>query len=325
MVMARLDLHVHSTASDGRLTPSELVTRAVEADFVVLAIADHDTVGGLPEAMAASREAGLSLLPAVELSVELGPIADGSAHLLGYFPGSSPSDLLDPANPFHEALERVRRGRAERNPGILRLLSRMGMPLETREVEEISGGGVLGRPHIAEAMVRRGYVRSTREAFDRFLARGRPAYVDRDRLGILEALEVIGANSGIPVLAHPGLMPLEDHELASLIGSVSGAGVRGIEVYYPRHGRARIDLLLETARDLDLMVTGGSDFHGFPDDSSALSGETGGFAVNAESVGRFLTECGLGPFRRESHGTTTAEHCSEHAGERPAREDGWPS
>ena len=140
--------------------------------------------------------------------------------------------------------------------------------------------------------MRRGYVRSKSEAFDRFLARGRPAYVDRERLSLDEALDVILVNEGLPVIAHPGLLPFEDPELHDLLRRLAESGVLGLEAYYPRHTTSRTGLLLAAADDLDLMVTGGSDFHGFPDDSSPLSGAGDGFTVDARKVARFLKACG---------------------------------
>jgi predicted metal-dependent phosphoesterase TrpH len=142
-------------------------------------------------------------------------------------------------------------------------------------------------------MIRRGYVRGKSEAFERFLARGRPAYVERERLSLHEALDVILANEGLPVIAHPGLLPFEDQELRGLLRRLTDSGVRGLEAYYPRHSTSRTELLLASAGDLDLMVTGGSDFHGFPEDSSPLSGAGDGFTVDSRNVARFLKACGV--------------------------------
>ena len=291
--MKKLDLHVHSTASDGRLTPRQLVVNASGAGYLALAITDHDTLDGLPEAMAAAGEESLRLIPAVELSVDL-PGDWGTAHLLGYFPKTDLEVLLDPANRLTSALERVVRGRRERNPRILEKLAALGMRVPMEEVTELAGEGVLGRPHIAAAMLARGYVSSTREAFERFLARDRPAYVERERLTIGEAFEVItmDVNGGFAVLAHPGLLPLSGGELSELVRELTSMGLMGLEVYYPRHSPTRIRLLRGLASDLDLMVTGGSDFHGLPEDSSPLGGDEDGFTVDPDRIRVFLRACG---------------------------------
>lgn len=284
-----VDLHVHSTASDGVLPPRALVEAACARGLAALAISDHDTVGGIREAAAASGGTGLVFIPAVELSINL--LSGGSAHLLGYFPGTAPELLDDPLTPLGRSLQRVRDARGMRNPRIIEKLAQLGLPLFEEEVLEHAGGDVVGRPHIAQAMVSRGYVQNSREAFDRFLGRGRPAYVERDRLWENESIDLIRGMGGLPVLAHPGLLERDRTGLGALLGAMTGRGLAGVEAYYPRHSAEMTAHLSAVARDLGLFLTGGTDFHGAQDDPAVLGGTPGVFEVTAGSVGDFLSRC----------------------------------
>lgn len=288
---ATVDLHVHSTASDGALSPGSLVEIAVRLGLGAFAISDHDTVDGLPEAFEAARGTGMAFIPAVELSINL--VAGGSAHLLGYFPGSDPAALCDRSASLGRALARVRAARETRNPRIIEKLAQLGMPLFEEEVLEHAGGDVVGRPHIAQAMLARGYVQSSREAFDRFLARGKPAYVERERLWDSEALEIIRDLGGLPVLAHPGLMERSADDLAALIRSLASRGLSGLEAYYPRHSPEVVAALAAEAAASGLLTTGGTDYHGSPEDTTGLGGAGGVFQVRAFQVAAFLERCGI--------------------------------
>lgn len=292
--MANVDLHTHSTASDGAHGPRELVEMAADMGLAAFAVSDHDTLDGVPEASKAAESLGLPLVPAVELSVDLA--SGGSAHLLGYFPGADVESLCSRDTPLGRALKRVRDARYERNPRILEKLSGMGMHVPAPDVERAAGEGVVGRPHIAQVMVRRGYVGSEREAFDRFLARGRPAYVERERLFADAAMGLIRDRGGIPVLAHPGLMPRSPGELSALIASLAERGLGGVEVYYPGHGEAVTAHLSETARRCGLVATGGTDYHGecstAPLGGGVLSSGSR-FTVEADEVSEFLDMCGI--------------------------------
>jgi predicted metal-dependent phosphoesterase TrpH len=286
--MAIVDLHVHSTGSDGARSPSWLVQEASSRGFRALSITDHDTFCGIPEAGAAAAETGLSLIPGVELSVELH--CGGSAHMLGYFPSQSPETWE--GGSVEQALAAVRRARDERNARIVDRLADMGVPLTMREVEEQSGGGVTGRLHIASVMVMKGAVKSTEQAFRDYLGRGAPAYVPRKRLGDYRAIDLIRENRGIPVLAHPGLLENRgETEIRALAASLRDQGLMGIEVFYPSHDGRFVGFLLETARNLGLLVTGGSDFHGV-DDRDAFPPSEGGFRVDSGQVEAFLETCG---------------------------------
>ncbi len=286
---AAVDLHVHSSASDGALSPRSLVEAALNLGLSALAISDHDTVDGLPDAFEASHGKSLLFVPAVELSINL--TTGGSAHLLGYFPGVEPAILCEPAGDLGRALAHVRSAREARNPQIIEKLVQLGYPLFEEEVLEFAGGDVVGRPHIAQALLSRGYVQSSREAFDRFLARGRPAYVERERLWENTAIEVIRQMGGLPVLAHPGLLERSHGELSSLIRSLASRGLAGVEVYYPRHSPEMVSLLEKEAASARLLMTGGTDFHGSVEDSAGLGGTRGVFVVLAGQVAGFLERC----------------------------------
>lgn len=286
-----VDLHVHSTTSDGELTPAELVEISSRKGLSVLGMCDHDTVDGLPGAAEAAAPLDVRLVLGIELSIDLRD--GGTSHLLGYFPHSSPGELVDPENELQKALETVQDGRRERNRKILVRLSSLGVGLSPGSIERIESKPVLGRPHIAKAMLREGLVSSEKEAFERYLARERPAYFERKRLSVERSIGVIRSQSGLPVLAHPGLLGKSPGELRALVESLVDDGLAGLEVYYPTHSAELEDFLLTMCEELDLMVTGGTDYHGNRMSSVPLGGEENGFHVNAKDVERFLAACGL--------------------------------
>lgn len=286
--MSICDFHVHSTASDGKLTPVELVDTAVSSSLAALAIADHDTLKGVPEAYQRAGELGLMYIPAVELSVDLH--TGGSAHLLGYFPGLSPEVLLDPSGELQKAMGVVLEGRNTRNPEIVNRFRGLGFDITMEDVEAEAGGAVVGRPHIAAVIVRKGYVSSSAEVFNRYLGSGKPAYVERKRLGDYKAIEVISQIGGLPVLAHPVYIPAEGSRgLEALICSLADAGLKGLEAYYPEHNAAMISFLEKTAKKRNLLLTGGSDFHGIKHPIPGWS--DGSFGVENTKVEDFMNEC----------------------------------
>jgi hypothetical protein len=246
-----IDLHVHSTFSDGSLTPAELVAEAAAAGLTALAVTDHDTMAGIPELAAAARGTGVRAVPGVELSVshEHGPL-----HLLGYF--------MESGVEFDAALARIQRGREERNLSIVDRLVALGAPVTWDEVLAIAGGDLVGRPHFAMALVARGYVASKDEAFARFLARGRPAYVERFRYPAVEAIGILRRAGGVAVLAHPGLLRCEGRHLRELVAELASAGLGGLEVWHSQHNLVTIRRLARLAEAHGLVATGGSDYHG---------------------------------------------------------------
>lgn len=249
-----IDLHTHTTASDGTLPPAELVRLAAAEGLSALAVTDHDTLDGLPEATAAARASGLRVIPGIELAA-LPPWSDREVHVLGYF--------VDPTEPRLAALlERMLRGRLRRGEQIVALLRDAGVTISLEDVLAAAQGDVMGRPHVADVLVDRGVVADRNEAFDRFLAFGRPAYVPRDLAPLAEALETLRGAGGVPVLAHPGHLPLGVDELAGKLPRLRAWGLRGLECDYPTHDAGLTARLQRVAAAHGLVATGGSDFHG---------------------------------------------------------------
>jgi predicted metal-dependent phosphoesterase TrpH len=246
---SRADLHTHTTFSDGSLTPTELIEQAVSRGLEVLALTDHDCTDGIAEALeAAQKHPRLLFIPGVELSTDL---PREEVHVLGYF--------LDWQNPrFQDRLARLRRSRLERGQKMLTKLKHLGIDISWQRVEEIAGDGAVGRPHIALAMLEAGHISSLEEAFERYLARNGPAYVGREKITPVEAVQLVIDASGLPVLAHP--RDLQNME--SLLLELEAAGLIGIEVYYQDYDQQAIERLLAIARQHDLLPLGGSDFHG---------------------------------------------------------------
>ena len=249
--MAFIDLHTHTTASDGTLAPKELVARAAGLGLVAVAITDHDTLAGLPEARAAGAEHGVTVVTGVELSV-----ADdrGSIHLVGLF-------LPDAPGPLAERLDWLRQRRHDRNHRILEKLKTLGVSLDYESVTALAQGAV-GRPHIAQALLARGVVSSFKEAFTRFLGAYGKAYVPKDKLTLATAIELLHAEGGLAVLAHPYLLGLSGPALAETVTRYRDAGLDAIEAFYTEHSQYQTLEYLALARKLGLAVSGGSDFHG---------------------------------------------------------------
>jgi predicted metal-dependent phosphoesterase TrpH len=246
--MGAVDLHTHTTASDGALAPRALVREAVKHGVRVLAVTDHDTTDGLAEAMEEARQhAGLEIIPGLEINCD---VAGGEVHVLGYFVNHA-------APSFQAFLGEQRRERRDRIHRIADRLAELGMPIDPAEVFAIVKEGSAGRPHVARVMVQRGYVKSLREAFDRYLHTNGPANVTRKRLTPADAVRFIAGAAGVPVLAHPGIAGKDD-----LIDELIAAGLQGIEVYYAEHTPKQIADYLDRCRRHDLVATGGSDFHG---------------------------------------------------------------
>lgn len=244
----KVDLHTHTRASDGALTPRELVRKAVEHRVGVLAITDHDSTEGIAEARAeAARHPGLTLVPGLEINCN---VEGAEIHVLGY--------LVDHEAPwFQEFLREQRAARTARVHTLAARLAEMGMPIDPAEVFALAGEAAPGRPHVAQVMVKHGYVQSVREAFDKYLRSDGPANVPRHRLSPVEAIDVIRRAGGVAVIAHPGLADRD-----ALIPELVAAGLQGIETYYAEHSGEQVRRYLDLCRRLDLVATGGSDFHG---------------------------------------------------------------
>jgi len=259
-----LDLHIHSTASDGTLTPEQLVAFALEKRFTALALADHDSVAGIEPALAAAAGTDLVVIPAVEISTDHGQT---EVHILGYFVDHRHPDLL-------AKLTAIREARAGRADAIVARLRELGVDITYEQVLQQAQGASVGRPHVAAALVANGHVNSPQEAFDRYLGRGKPGYVPRYKLTPQEAIALIRRCGGLPVLAHPGLV--RDDEL---VREIIAWGVEGLEAYHTAHTAAQSARYARLARERGLLITGGTDSHG---PGGSLPVEIGSVAVPNE-------------------------------------------
>ena len=253
-----IDLHIHSTASDGSLTPADIIDHAQKLNLAAIAITDHDSIDGSKEALQVGIPPSLHFLTGVEISTAHPPFfpGSGSFHILGY-------DIHLDNRELNQALSKLQDARKNRNPEILKRLKKLGFQISLEEVNQEVGDGQLGRPHIAYAMLKKGFVTSIDEAFDKYLGTKRPAYVDKDRIECKQAIKIIRAAGGIPVLAHPALLNIENNQkLDALLKNLMKIGLAGIEVYYPEHSPQQIRQYTELARKYDLLMTGGTDFHG---------------------------------------------------------------
>lgn len=260
---------MHSNFSDGSKTPEELIALGRASGLRAMALTDHDTVSGVPRFLAAAAESMMPAISGVEVSAE---IEVGTLHVLGYGVNTRSGFLT-------EHLRWIRDGRAERNSEILLKLNRMGLRVSEADVAGAAGAEVVGRPHIARALIAKGYVRNKREAFDRYLARGRPAYAERRRLDARGTMDLIRAAGGLPVIAHPFTLKLTAREMRTFLKKLVEAGLAGIEVYYTEHSGEMQRQYRELAEDLDLLATGGSDYHGDMTPGIELGRGSGGLLV----------------------------------------------
>jgi 3',5'-nucleoside bisphosphate phosphatase len=254
----RIDLHIHSTASDGTLLPSEILSLAQDLNIAAISITDHDTLEGSKNAISCGIPPSVKFLTGVEISAdppESFPVS-GSLHILGY--------ALDLDHPeLNQTLTMLKDSRQNRNPRILELLSGLGIDITFGELRDLAEECQLGRPHIARLMVKKGVVPSIDAAFNQYLGHGKPAYVDRFRFGCEDTIRIISDAGGIPVLAHPMLLNIQQNDIfENFIAVLTEMGMRGIEVYYPEHTRELVAYYTRIARRHDLLITGGTDFHG---------------------------------------------------------------
>jgi len=250
VVATTLDLHTHSTASDGLYAPAELVKLAHQAGLTTIALTDHDTTNGLAEAQAAGATLGVTVIPGIEINTYL-PQGRGEAHVLGYY--------LDTANPDLQAFLRfLRDARVQRGERMVALLREQGFDITWERVRELARGTV-GRPHVALALMEKGYAESISDAFNRYISPGRPAYVPRFKMTPEDAVRMLRSVRGVPVLAHPmRLYGLEDDLLPRLME----AGLLGLECYYGDYDEPTVEHLLALAEQYGLVATGGTDYHG---------------------------------------------------------------
>ena len=246
----KADLHLHSTASDGTCAPEELVRRAHAMGLTCMALTDHDSVEGVDSAAREARRLGMTLIPGVELSCG----AAKEIHVLGY--GIDPGCAA-----FVSFCQRRRQEREERAAQMVERLAQAGKPVSLKRVRELARG-VVGRPHVARALVEAGHATSMNDAFDRFLTPGRCAYVPKREVKVAEGVAVICEAGGVAVLAHPMELKLGDASLTSLVEEWKAQGLAGVEVYHPSAANNQTPFLLSLVRREGLLVTGGSDYHG---------------------------------------------------------------
>lgn len=258
-----VDLHCHSTASDGTLSPAQVVQLARDSGLSALALTDHDTAGGIHEAQNEANRLGIDFLPGIEISAEFPH--PGTLHILGYG--------VNPDSPQLKSLtETLLSGRDNRNPRIIEKLNQLGVAITLQEVEDEAKKDLadpagskkpIGRPHIAAVLLRKGYVSSVKQAFDKYLAQGAPAYFDKERLTPRQALQCIRDSGGLPVLAHPIQLRTEnDAQLDRIVKDLVDLGLAGIEIFHSDHDATWVAKCTQLADHYHLLKTGGSDFHG---------------------------------------------------------------
>ncbi len=271
--VSQVDLHIHTTASDGRFSPAEIVQKSAGLGLTVIAISDHDTVAGIAPALEAAKAyPELKVIPCVEISTDA---PSGEVHVLGYFVESSNHEL-------QATLERFRTSRQERAQRMINKLEDLGIHIDWQRVQEIVGGDSIGRPHIAQAMLEKDYITSLGEAFTKFLGRGKAAYVERKRMSPIKAVQLILRANGLPVLAHP----LTVNNPETMTAELKTAGLVGIEAYYNNYTADEINRLTSLAKKHNLITTGGSDYHGL---DSSTENMIGSVNVPMESAERLIT------------------------------------
>jgi predicted metal-dependent phosphoesterase TrpH len=259
---ALVDLHLHTTASDGRLSPTELVQLVADKGLQQVSISDHDSTEGLEEAFRAAQQfTDLRIIPGIELSTD---IPGDEIHMLGYF---IQYDDIE----FQQTLEQFRRGRVDRAREMVERLAALGVQLEWDRVQEIAGDGSVGRPHIALAMVEKGYCKEPKDAFPEYLGRNGLAYVERTKMTPEDAMQLLLKVGGVPVLAHPAYLS----DLDATLPQLKAAGLMGMEVYYSRFEPDTIKHLQDLANQYDLIPSGGSDYHGLGNADEPLPGSMG--------------------------------------------------
>lgn len=267
----QVDLHLHTTHSDGTLTPTEIVDLCVERGLRVISVSDHDTTNGLPEAMqAAERHPDLTIIPGIELSTD---VPGSEIHILGYF-----------VDHYDESLQRIlgefREGRLNRGMRMVQKLNDLGVGISWERVQEIAGDASIGRPHIAQALVEGGYVKYSKDAFDKYIGRNGPAYAERPKLTPEDAVRLLIEHGALPVIAHPTYSASKSDRtgipsLAKILTSLKAAGIVGMEVYYGDYTPDQVEMLRELADDFDLIPCGGSDYHALGNPGEPEPGRAG--------------------------------------------------
>lgn len=270
--MSGIDLHTHSTASDGTFSPWELVREAKRKDLEAIAVTDHDTTTGLKEAVQAGHELGIEVIPGCELSLDYSP---GYMHLIGLWLPQHPIKL-------NATLQDLRAKRHTRNKQIIAKLQNLGIDISYEQVKALAGQASVGRPHIARILVQKGVVSSLNSAFADYLGKSAKAYAPKEKLTPAEAIQVLKQEQATIILAHPYSLALNSFDLQKEIKKLKKLGLNGIEVYYPGHTPEQKRIFLQLSSKMDLLPSGGSDFHGSVKPGIALGRGTGGLYVPYE-------------------------------------------
>ena len=267
----KIDLHLHTNKSDGTLSPSEIVKLSFTKGLKVIAITDHDTTNGIDEAYEAiAKYSEMTLIPGIELSVD---IPGGEIHLLGYF-----INIYDKS--FQKRIEEFRISRVNRAKSIVEKLNHLGLTISWDEVKEVGKDAAIGRPHIAQVLVTKKYIKYPKEAFDRYIGRLGPAYVDRPKLSAEKAIKILLDNGAVPVLAHPFFMftkkdKFNISQIKKIITKLRSYGLMGIETYYGKHTPNEVSYLQNLCEELNIIPTGGSDFHNSGNPNEQKPGDVG--------------------------------------------------
>jgi predicted metal-dependent phosphoesterase TrpH len=246
-----IDLHTHSKESDGTFSPEELIFYAKKKGLRSVAITDHDTVSGLLKAKPVAFKEGIELVPGVEISADY---KSGELHILGYY--------FDPVCEYLiSGLDMLKKAREKRNPKMVEKLNDMGMKITFDDVAKYAGGKIIGRPHIARALIEAGYASSFEDAFARLIGKGKPAYVKKDRMSPYDAVSVIKKSGGVAFVAHPVSLELDTDEYKSAFSEFKDAGFDGIEVFHTKHSKQETEFFKSLAEEFEFLISGGSDFH----------------------------------------------------------------
>jgi predicted metal-dependent phosphoesterase TrpH len=271
--VGKVDLHIHSNVSDGRFSPEEVVRKAATLGLTVIALADHDSVDGVAPALTSAQSfPHLKVIPNVEISTDT---TAGEVHILGYF-----IDYTDEG--LKENLERFRNSRQMRARKMVARLKELGIHLDWQRVQGIAGTGSIGRPHVAQAMLEKGYIATFRDAFDKYIGYGGPAYVEREKMTPEEAVSLIVQAKGLPALAHPFTIDTPE----AMIINLKPAGLTCVEAYYNNYSEQQRKILVSMANKHSLIATGGSDYHGLDYNDETMMGEAG---VPDEAVEQLLS------------------------------------
>lgn len=261
--MSYIDLHIHSTLSDGTSSPDDIISAASSKGVSALSITDHDTMGAYPEAILSGKKANVEIIPGVEITAHHQNL---SLHVLGFGLKQETPSLVS-------GLQMIQAARQDRNRRIVDKLQGFSLPISLDDFPQ--GKGQTGRPHIAQVLVKKGIVRSEHEAFAKFLRKNGAAYASRELLPVQQAISMISAAGGVAVLAHPGSLKITEPALESLIQQLMDDGLGGVEVYHPMNSEKTVQFLLKLCHNFRLTITGGSDFHGRDGDKAPI-GEAGG-------------------------------------------------